>query len=106
MTEQDPIDDGKRMSNSSLRPFPPDGPDCPECGGDLVEQSGGGMRTLAATQSGYGDDGEYHSHDPNWNKSTYICENGHRVRRETQSSCPAKGCDYGGEVRMSVLNDE
>lgn len=54
-----------------------------------------------AGNSGYDDDGNYHSHDPNWNRSTYECENGHTVFRQTRSSCMS--CDFGGEVEMSVI---
>lgn len=90
----------------NLNPFPPDsGPKCPECGENLVNQVGGGARTLAAVSTGYDDSGEYHRHDPNRSTSTYECENGHRVQRSTQSSCPAPSCDYGGEEELTVIGE-
>lgn len=91
----------------SFRPFPPgEGPECPECGGELVFGSGATRKTLAMGSNGYDEDGVYHNHDPNWTKSTYTCENGHRVRRSTQSACPAPNCDYGGEEKLTVIDTE
>ena len=91
-------------STNDLRPFPPGrGPSCPECDGDLVEQVGMASRTMMAGSSGYGDDGQRHNHDPNWSTSKYKCENGHTVGRRTRPSCPAKGCHFGGEEELSVI---
>jgi hypothetical protein len=101
MTDTDPT------FGSDLSPFPPGKePECPTCNAPLVKKVGASRRTLmAGSGPGYDESGEYHNHNPNWNISTYECENGHKVRRSTRSSCPAPDCDYGDEVRMEVIND-
>lgn len=78
---------------------------CPECDAEIVDK-GHGRRTLMGTTSGYDENDTYHNHDPNWSTSILTCENGHKIKRSTQQSCPANGCDFGGETKLTVIDDE
>lgn len=88
----------------TLHDFPPgDEPECPKCGAPVVTRSDVGRKTLMSVQRGYDDDGNKHTHDPNWTTTTMECENGHTIERSTRRSCPVRTCDFGGESEMTVV---
>jgi hypothetical protein len=79
---------------------------CVEAGEKSRVNSHGGSRTLLGGGGPhYDEEGEYHSHDPNTVTSSYSCTNGHRWSTKGKSTCPAKGCDYGGITQKKWHED-
>lgn len=43
----------------------------------------------------YDEDGQYHSHNPNWHTTGFRCSEGHTWQTSSQKPCPS--CLYGRE---------
>lgn len=74
---------------------------CPECvqDGSTSKVYGHGSTQTLMGWSGpfWGEDGERHSHDPNWITNGYRCSEGHYWAEKFKRRCPQPDCTYGRE---------
>jgi hypothetical protein len=69
-------------------------PFCVEAGQISKVVPGIKMTTSMMGRSYYDEEGEYHSHDPNWHTTSYRCSNGHAWSSKYKLGCRVAGCEY------------
>lgn len=76
---------------------------CPVCAKDGKKSTvlvSGTQKTLMSWAKYYDEEGVYHSHDPNWIRTTLQCSNGHWMERRTLTPCPCSLCGYSANSEV------
>lgn len=70
---------------------------CVEMGQKSQVYLGISSSTLMGWTPYFDEDGQYHSHDPNWTTTGYRCSEGHNWQKSSQKPC--LNCLYGREEK-------
>lgn len=84
---------------------------CPECErtgqrSKYYPPNGWCSTLMGGTRTYYDEDGQRHHHEVNTSRGQGNCSNGHVLNVTASTKCPAPGCDYGHEERISVVAPE
>ncbi len=75
---------------------------CQECISEAKKSQvriGASTSTLMGYQPYYDEDGVFHSHDSNWNVTSYSCSRGHRWNERYKDKCPAPNCKWNRQLQ-------
>ena len=84
---------------------------CSRCNEEGLRSTVSGGHSIWSTCMGsypyWDEEGRHHSHDPNWNGTSYGCSNGHSWKEQWLTRCGVLGCDYGeGSLEVDYRDAE